>query len=80
MNFIKQLFLGSGFSKQPWWVIIKTQAPACLYHFGPFDSVEEAEASQLGYLEDLIQEGAQDIHLTVATAVPEKLTVCEYWE
>lgn len=78
MNFRKRFFLGTGLSEQPWWVVIKTQAPECLYYFGPFDSAEEAGASHSGYLEDLVQEGAQDIQLTVESAVPEKLTVYNY--
>ncbi|MGD1864939.1 MAG: DUF1816 domain-containing protein [Phormidesmis sp.] len=76
MNFVRRLFSFSRLSKRPWWIKIKTQAPNCLYYFGPFDSQEEAEASQFGYVEDLLGEGAQAIETVVENAVPKKLTVC----
>lgn len=75
MNPIKRLLSLVTLSKRPWWVKIKTQAPECLYYFGPFDSAEEAEKLQPGYVEDLRHEGAQHILAVVENAIPEKLTV-----
>ncbi len=59
-----------------WWLKVKTQSPDCVYYFGPFDSKEEAVLSQAGYLDDLIQEGAQNIRLAVEKARPQELTHC----
>ena len=59
-----------------WWLKVKTQSPSCIYYFGPFDSKEEARLSQSGYLEDLVQEGAQKIKTAVEKARPQQLTHC----
>jgi Domain of unknown function (DUF1816) len=61
---------------QAWWLKVKTQSPDCIYYFGPFDSKEEATFLQAGYLEDLIQEGAQNVRLAVEKACPQQLTSC----
>ena len=76
-NFLSNLF--SSFSK-PWWVEISTTQPRCLYYFGPFDTEDEAAQYQGGYIEDLEQEGAQKIGVTIkCCAEPAHLTV-EYTE
>lgn len=71
-----QLF-GSLFGgDKQWWVEIKTENPACTYYFGPFDIAEEAELAKGGYIEDLEQEGAQDIQVTVMRCKqPAQLTI-----
>ncbi|MEG3436444.1 DUF1816 domain-containing protein [Pannus brasiliensis CCIBt3594] len=61
----------------PWWVKITTVSPHCLYYFGPFDSFEEARQEQGGYLEDLEEEGARGISLSIERADPHALTVFE---
>ena len=64
--------------KQLWWIKIQTPRPACTYYFGPFDSEKEAKLSQLGYVEDLVQEGAQDIDVEIKRFRPKQLTIYEY--
>jgi hypothetical protein len=62
-----------------WWVEIVTDKPQCTYYFGPFASAKEAEATKAGYLEDLQNEGAQEIRVAVKRCKPENLTQCEDW-
>ena len=62
---------------QPWWVHIQTTIPDCQYYFGPFDSIEEAEAHQSGYVEDLVQEEALESVVKVSRCKPEMLTLCD---
>lgn len=62
----------------PYWLKITTKVPRCTYYFGPFDSPLEAKALQPGYIEDLMAEEAQGIHIELEQALqPENLTVCE---
>jgi hypothetical protein len=64
--------------KLPYWLRITTKVPKCTYYFGPFDSPLEAKTLQAGYIEDLMEEEAQGIHLELEQASqPENLTVCE---
>ena len=60
-----------------WWVKIETALPACIYHFGPFDSRLEAIESQSGYIEDLVAEQAEEISIEVKLDRPKILTVCQ---
>lgn len=64
-------------SLAPWWVQIQTTVPACQYYFGPFASIEEAEAHQAGYVEDLVHEQALEIVAKISRCQPEVLTLCE---
>lgn len=57
-----------------WWVEITTKQPRCLYYFGPFDSPEEAQIHQGGYVEDLQEEGAQEITIKIKQCQPQILT------
>ncbi|QHV00309.1 hypothetical protein BWK47_09320 [Synechocystis sp. CACIAM 05] len=57
------------------WVVISTSAPRCTYYFGPFARRSSAEKAQLGYLEDLRGEGAQDIQVTIKQCKPARLTI-----
>lgn len=66
-----------GLLKHPWWIKIRTESPSCLYYYGPFESEKEAQTSQLGYIEDLLREGAKDVRPIIEKAWPEHLTVCE---
>ncbi|NCJ04950.1 DUF1816 domain-containing protein [Synechococcales cyanobacterium C] len=59
-----------------WWVEVATTMPRCTYYFGPFDSQTEAQTAQSDYVQDLEQEGAQDIKAQVKWCKPQKLTVC----
>jgi hypothetical protein len=60
---------------QAWWVEIKTEQPRCVYYFGPFNTEEEAQAAQGGYIEDLENEAAQGIQVEVKRCKPEVLTI-----
>ncbi|GEM_PF-3332699 len=62
------------FSHTPWWVEIFTEFPRCLYYFGPFDSETEACSYQSGYQEDLEQENAKGIVVTIKQCSPQILT------
>lgn len=57
------------------WVKIETQKPSCTYYFGPFVTVKEAKSAQVGYLEDLNQEGAFGITVDIQRCKPTELTV-----
>jgi hypothetical protein len=73
-RFLENLF---GFGKA-WWVEIKTNQPACTYYFGPFSNETEALAMKGGYIEDLEQEGAQNIRSTVQRCQhPDQLTITD---
>jgi Domain of unknown function (DUF1816) len=63
-------FLGLAF-----WVEIVTDNPKCTYYFGPFLSAKEAESAKSGYIEDLENEGAQGIAVTVKRCKPSNLTI-----
>lgn len=60
-----------------WWVEVITETPACTYYFGPFLSAKAAAASKSGYIEDLEQEGAQGIKVTLKRFKPARLTVAD---
>lgn len=63
-----------------YWVEIQTDSPTCTYYFGPFFRRKPAEDSVAGYLEDLEQEGAQNIRVRIQRSKePEVLTVTEDW-
>lgn len=57
------------------WVEIVTDSPRCTYYFGPFVSEQEAHAAKSGYIEDLENEGAQGISVTVRRCKPINLTI-----
>jgi hypothetical protein len=57
------------------WVEIVTDNPRCTYYFGPFVSEQEAHAAKSGYVEDLENEGAQGISVTVRRCKPTNLTI-----
>lgn len=59
-----------------WWVKIITKTPVCIYYFGPFDTVQEAQVSQLDYSKDLQDEGSQIVTIQVEKCQPKKLTIC----
>ncbi len=58
-----------------WWVEVKTENPNYTYYFGPFVAQDEAEVAKGGYVEDLEQEGATNIRLSVLRMKPTKLTI-----
>lgn len=62
-------------SKLAWWLEIITAIPQTTYYFGPFETAEEAQQSQGGYLEDLQQEDAQEITVQVKWCKPKQLTI-----
>lgn len=58
-----------------WWVEITTDSPRCIYYFGPFPNAQSAQEYRSGYVEDLEQEGAQNIVVKVKRCKPKDLTV-----
>ncbi|MEO0489682.1 MAG: DUF1816 domain-containing protein [Cyanobacteria bacterium P01_A01_bin.123] len=75
---MKKLFGGlfQGLFANEWWIEISTGSPRCTYYFGPFTSESEAAAEKPGYIEDLEQEGAQQITSIVKRCGrPDMLTV-----
>lgn len=81
MSLIEKFFNVFGVSKPkklPYWLKITTKVPKCIYYFGPFDSPIEAKSCQAGYIEDLLAEDAQGIHVELQqSAQPKQLTICE---
>ena len=66
----------AGVFSKPWWVKVSTSQPECTYYFGPFDKEEDAADAKPGFVEDLEQEGAQDIQAEVVSCPePKDLTV-----
>lgn len=59
-----------------WWVRITTQEDRCIYYFGPFASIQEAESHAEGYKEDLEEEGSQVAALEIVECQPPELTTC----
>jgi Domain of unknown function (DUF1816) len=57
-----------------WWIELHTDRPDCLYYFGPFSSAAEAENSVQGYIQDLSDEGAENITVQVKRCKPMQLT------
>ncbi|NCO75680.1 MAG: DUF1816 domain-containing protein [Cyanobacteria bacterium] len=57
------------------WVEISTEIPRCIYYFGPFLTLKEAKSTQDGYIEDLTEEGAKNIVVTVKRCKPKELTI-----
>ncbi|MFZ4639639.1 MAG: DUF1816 domain-containing protein [Nodosilinea sp.] len=73
-NFLSNLFG----APKAWWLEIKTSQPVCTYYFGPFTSKTEAETMKGGYIEDLEQEGAQNIRSVIQyCSDPVQLTISE---
>ncbi|MEB3175622.1 MAG: DUF1816 domain-containing protein [Cyanobacteriota bacterium] len=60
-----------------WWLNISTRIPCVTYYFGPFASREQANQQMSGYLEDLEQEGAVGISVTVQETQPQNLTILD---
>ena len=58
-----------------WWLEIVTKNPNCIYYFGPFDSLREAELEKDGYIEDLSQEQAEVIGARIKLHNPLQLTI-----
>lgn len=81
MSLVTKIFSILGVKEQkkiPYWLKITTKVPQCTYYFGPFDSPLEAKALQAGFIEDLLEENAQGIHLELEQhPQPEDLTICE---
>ena len=58
-----------------WWVEIVSTKPTCIYYFGPFDHPQQAFVNQNGYIEDLVNEGAQGITVEIKWCKPKELTI-----
>lgn len=60
-----------------WWLIIATEQPHCTYYFGPFLNAAEAMLHKSGYVEDLVEEGAQGFSFVLRECYPNQLTIEE---
>ncbi len=58
-----------------WWVKVTTHQPKHQFYFGPFWTPHEAESQQPGYVEDLREEGAEEITFEIWQGQPEQLTI-----
>jgi Domain of unknown function (DUF1816) len=58
-----------------WWTKLYTKNPFCIYYFGPFAKIEDAENSRFGYIEDLEKEGSTIVFLRFLQLNPQNLTV-----
>ncbi len=58
-----------------WWVEVITHEPRCTYYFGPFITAKQAEAAKKGYIQDLEEENAQEIFVTIKQFQPKELTI-----
>ena len=59
------------------WVQIITINPSCTYYFGPFITIKEAKLAQWGYIDDLLEEGAEILSVDIKQCKPKELTVFE---
>ncbi len=60
-----------------WWVEIVTFEEPCTYYFGEFETNHEAEAAKDSYIQDLREEGHQNMAVQIRLCLPENLTVFE---
>jgi hypothetical protein len=76
MKVMKELLLAIvNFLGLAYWVEIVTDSPRCTYYFGPFMSDGEAQKAKAGYVEDLQQEKANGIKVTIKRMKPNILTI-----
>lgn len=68
------LHLESSEGSWGWWIELHTDHPDCLYYFGPFSNAAEAANSIPGYMQDLSDEGADNITVQVKWCKPSQLT------
>lgn len=59
-----------------WWIEITTNQPDCIYYFGPFLGIKEAQYLLPGYIEDLNVEGYQNMRVQIKQCQPKQLTIC----
>jgi hypothetical protein len=75
---IKKLILNlPRLGRGDWWVEVTTADPNCIYYFGPFINFAEADDLRPGYVQDLVNEGAQSISAVIKRCQPAELTKCE---
>jgi hypothetical protein len=58
-----------------WWTKLYTINPFCIYHFGPFDKIAEAESARFDYIQDLENEGAKVVFVKFTQLIPQNLTL-----
>ncbi|MBD2395798.1 diguanylate cyclase [Cyanobacterium aponinum FACHB-4101] len=61
--------------KLSWWIRYETTKPTVTYYFGPFENFTEATNHSQDYLEDLMDENAQEITYDIELGNPHQLTV-----
>lgn len=68
------LFVSDSEGRWGWWVEVQTASPSCRYYFGPFSDAAQADRSKSGYVQDLIEENAQQVTAKVLWCRPRRLT------
>ncbi len=58
-----------------WWIVIITDNPNYIYHFGAFESYDGANSHIEGYIADLTQENAEIIDIQIKQFQPQRLTI-----
>ncbi|MEO1349419.1 MAG: DUF1816 domain-containing protein [Cyanobacteria bacterium J06635_15] len=61
-----------------WWVEIVTDAPQCLYYFGPFENEAQAAQAQTGYGGNLEQDAAELLRISVMQCPKPSQMIVEY--
>jgi hypothetical protein len=61
--------------RRAWWLRIDTRTPRCTYYFGPYNSSWEARSDRHGFIEDLQEEGAIGLEVSLHWGNPEQLTI-----
>lgn len=58
-----------------WWIKILTENPMYIYYFGGFNDYWEAKSSENGYIQDLKEEKAKIVDVSIGKYEPEKTTI-----
>jgi hypothetical protein len=71
----KQQIIAEPVSSMKWWIEIFTAQPFCLYYFGDFQTFQQARILKQGFKQDLLDEGATIISLSIKYCAPQQLTI-----
>ncbi|WP_223805726.1 DUF1816 domain-containing protein [Pseudanabaena sp. UWO310] len=63
------------FNCPQWWIELFTAKPFCLYYFGAFQTFQEARILKQGFKQDLLDEGASIVCLTIKYCSPNQVTI-----
>ncbi|WP_055074061.1 DUF1816 domain-containing protein [Pseudanabaena sp. 'Roaring Creek'] len=63
------------FNCPQWWIKLFTAKPFYLYYFGAFQTFQEARILKQGFKQDLLDEGASIVCLTIKYCSPNQVTI-----